>query len=158
MDCCHSDPDVLTPGKHIQKHTLTWGSIILLAVVGAWFFISRNSSTQSLDLPPLSSQGETRSDNGDGNVTVVATAKESGNELIFNLQLDTHSVNFDDFDPARQIVLASQDGSAQAPKAVSSSGSGHHREFTLSFAKTERPFRLVITDLAGVSARELVWE
>lgn len=146
--------------KREQKRALAWGGVILFAVVGAWFFISRNSGTQSLNQPQpsFSLGGETRNDNGEGNVTVTASVQESGGELKFLVQFDTHSVSLDDFDAGKRIILVSQNGAAQMPEIVASSGLGHHRELELSFASIQRPYRLIVMNLAGVPVRELVWE
>ncbi|KKU11884.1 MAG: hypothetical protein UX17_C0065G0001, partial [Parcubacteria group bacterium GW2011_GWC2_45_7] len=105
----------------------------------------------------VSRRGELKTDAGEGNVTVDAEFVEEGDELVFTININTHSEDLSAFSPERQIAL--QDGQANMinPTAIQQEGSGHHLEFIARFPKIEGAAKLVVTDLAGVSMRELVW-
>lgn len=148
----------LVPSDRKTPRLFLWGSIILLVILSLLFLFSKSTGKEPFAQSQTPAQREMKSDDGKGGITVTASAQESGGALKFFVQLDTHSVSLDDFDPVGQVILISRNGNSQIPAAVVSSGSGHHREFTLSFAGAEKPYRLVVKNLAGVPARELLWE
>ncbi|KKU48565.1 MAG: hypothetical protein UX68_C0011G0023 [Parcubacteria group bacterium GW2011_GWA2_46_9] len=113
------------------------------------------SSALRKELPVV--RGESKSDNGERGVTVIAEFSEFEGKLVFNVAIDTHSVDLSAFNPNTQINLESDDGIAIPAERVESSGSGHHQEFTLYFSKVKGNVRLVVRDLAGVPRREIVW-
>lgn len=97
-------------------------------------------------------------------VTVKITYKnpaESKNP-VFNVVLDTHSVDLDQYKFDQNTLLRDDTGKEYRPDIVSSSGSGHHREATLEFKDTDLPgakyIELVVEGVAGVDERVFKFE
>lgn len=133
--------------------------IIILPIVilfGFGLLLSRPSN-DAVQEPASIARGESKSDNGEGEVTVTAEFTESAGMLVFNIAVNTHSVDLSAFNPNTQINLERNDGTAIPAERIESSGSGHHQEFTLYFPKVEGTIRLIVRDLAGVPRREIVW-
>jgi hypothetical protein len=103
----------------------------------------------------------TRTDSG-GGVTIKVTYLDSkgGNDLRFQVVLDTHSVNLDGYDLKAITVLRDETGKSYLPMEVENKGSGHHREATVIFPKVSsaaKRLELVIKDVAGNKERTFVW-
>ena len=112
--------------------------------------------------------------NQGGAVTVQATylgaaAMGTVEALRFEIRLDTHSVNLDQYDFKQLATLQNDRGVAVKPLTFEKKGSGHHVQQVLSFpAKDEagkpvlgegaRAVELVLSDLANVPQRILRWE
>ena len=89
-------------------------------------------------------------------VTVTATLQE-GHAVVFDVVLDTHSVDLADFDVAAHAYVVAN-GVRIEPDEVSRSvdDTGHHVEATLTFRAERRGVLvLVVEDLAGVPERRL---
>jgi hypothetical protein len=104
----------------------------------------------------------TRTDSG-GGVTIKVTYLDTktGDDLRFQVVLDTHSVNLDGYDLKTIAVLRDDAGNTYLPTAVENKGSGHHREATVRFAKIANDTKrveLVIKDVAGVKERIFRWD
>ncbi len=113
----------------------------------------------------------TQNDSG-GNVTVTATWEGlSGNdELSFDIAMNTHSVNLDQYDLSKLAFLRNDNGDQITPKAWESpEGGDHHRGGKLIFSLSDsagKPFlnsdskyvELVIQDIAGVKERTFRWD
>jgi len=100
-----------------------------------------------------------------GEVAVIATFKNPAaigakEELVFNLKLDTHTVNLDTFDFKEGIVLKDDMGKIYKPTSVEPTGSGHHRSAVLRFANPGKvkSLELVVKDLAGVKETVFKWD
>jgi hypothetical protein len=81
-------------------------------------------------------------------------------EPLFQVVLDTHSVNLDGYDLKTIIVLRDEAGNTHVPTAVENKGSGHHREAAVGFPKVSsdaKRVELVIKDVAGVKERVFRW-
>lgn len=76
---------------------------------------------------------------------------------VFNVVLDTHSVELDQYVLEDILVLKDPAGKEHKPKLTSSKGSGHHREATLEFKEAQLSgvdhVELVIKGVAGVPER-----
>jgi hypothetical protein len=132
--------------------------VFLLTVIlfGIGLLMSRPSGQVPIGSASII-RGESKSDNGEGEVTVTAEFIESAGLLVFDVLVDTHSVDLSAFNVSSQVSLERDDGIVISAERVESSGSGHHQEFTLYFPKVEGAIRLVVRDLAGVPRREIVW-
>lgn len=105
---------------------------------------------------------ETQSVSGGGVTAKVTLLTTKGNdEVRFQLVLDTHSVNLDEYDLKSIVVLRDEAGRSYAPLAVEATGGGHHRQATLVFPKAARDAKrveLVIKDVAGIKERTFRWD
>ncbi|HEX9271951.1 MAG TPA: hypothetical protein VGA01_07035 [Candidatus Binatia bacterium] len=104
----------------------------------------------------------TRTDSG-GGVTVKVTYLDSktSNEVLFQVVLDTHSVNLDSYDLKTLTVLRDDTGKTYLPKEVENKGSGHHREATLIFPKLSseaKRLEIAIKDVGGMKERTFNWD
>jgi len=93
-------------------------------------------------------------------VTAKATYKNPGAPTpVFDVLLDTHSVELDKYRFEDIIELRDQAGGEHEPVLVSSKGSGHHREATVEFKGADLTgsdyVELVIKDVAGIPERVL---
>ncbi len=71
-------------------------------------------------------------------VTAKVTYTNPGAAVpVFNVVLDTHSVELDQYRFEDIVVLRDQAGKEHKPQLTSSKGSGHHREATLEFKDAE---------------------
>ena len=98
-----------------------------------------------------------------GGVTVKVTYlnPKRSDEARFQVVLDTHSVNLDDYDLKSISILRDDAGNTHSPTAVENKGSGHHRETIVSFAKaasSAKRIELLIEDVAGVKERNFRWD
>jgi len=95
-----------------------------------------------------------------GGVTVKATyhTPQPPNELRFEVQLDTHSVNLDGYDLQSLALLRDAGGKTYRPVNVEAKGSGHHRDAVVVFPQPPggpQHVELVIKDIGGVNERIL---
>jgi hypothetical protein len=121
--------------------------------------------------PPIASasapsQGSTLANEG-GMVTVFATWAGPAAGPVFKIALDTHSVNLDGYDLAKQAVLR-VDGREVAATAWDAPKGGHHRSGNLVFPTSgadgaptigagARAVEVVVRDVAGVPERTFRW-
>ncbi|MBI2985357.1 MAG: hypothetical protein HYY45_01180 [Deltaproteobacteria bacterium] len=106
--------------------------------------------------------GLTRTHSG-GGVTVKATYlnPHSPGDVRFQVTLDTHSVDLDEYDLKDLSLLRDETGKTYQSTRVDNKGSGHHRQITVIFPKVSpetRWLELVIKDIAGVKERSLRWD
>lgn len=100
-----------------------------------------------------------------GAVTVNATFKNPGvigtkDEVIFDIKLDTHTVNLDTFNFSEGVILRDDMGKTYKPTSVEPTGSGHHRSGVLRFINPGKVkfIELVVKDLAGVEETVFKWQ
>lgn len=91
-------------------------------------------------------------------VTARVTYSNPGTAVpFFNVVLDTHEVELDQYRFEDITVLRDQAGKEHKPQLASSKGSGHHREATVEFKDVQLEgadyVELVIKDVAGVPER-----
>lgn len=144
--------------------------------------LSASSPAQSTAVPP-STTSATRSSlsqptpanrvqkNQGGSVTIEATwgtQQNASDSLRFDISMDTHSVNLDQFDLSKLAALRNDKGQQVTPTAWEAPpGGGHHRAGPLVFPSTSdgKPLigadtkyvELTIRDVAGVKERVLRW-
>lgn len=90
---------------------------------------------------------------------------EKSNSLVFDVAMNTHSVDLDQYDLGKLAVLRDDAAKEYRPVSWKSAPGGHHRSGTLSFPipdsltnKTTRFVEIVIEDVAGIQKRVLRWE
>jgi len=104
----------------------------------------------------------TKSNEG-GSVTVevTPTALEIGKPIVFEISMNTHSVDLSD-DMTKIVILRDDTGKEYTPTAwEGGEAGGHHRGGTLKFAAlTSKPkfVELVIKGLAKIPERVFRWE
>jgi len=104
-----------------------------------------------------------------GQITVAATWVGRGGGPVFEIALDTHSVDLDSIDLAQSAVLRTDRGAEAKPLGWDAPKGGHHRSGTLTFPTSAadgtpligdgiRAIELVIRGVAGVPERTFRWE
>jgi hypothetical protein len=87
---------------------------------------------------------------------------------VFDVVLDTHSVDLDAIDLRQLAVLRTSDGREARPTGWDAPKGGHHRSGTLAFpasaadgapliGQETQTITLVIQNVAGVPARTFTW-
>ncbi len=120
------------------------------------------SSGSSSDGP---TNGLVQSNTG-GSLTIdVEWIKTEDDSLIFNVAMNTHSVDLDQYDLGEMTVLRDDTSNEYHPVSWDSAPGGHHRKGTLTFplpdslSKGEAKYvEIVIRDVAGIEERVLKWE
>lgn len=103
-----------------------------------------------------------------GEVTVEVTWKGESAGPVFDVIMDTHSVDLDAYDLRKQAVLRNDRGLEVRAKAWDAPEGGHHREGVLDFPEktaggkeligpNTRRVELIIRDVAGVPERSFEW-
>lgn len=94
---------------------------------------------------------------------VTLEAKLLGHQedtLVFEVSMNTHSVNLDSYNLKELAVLRDDRGIEYRPSDWGSVFGGHHRKGRLAFTHSDqsaRSFELVIRDVAGIKERVLKW-
>lgn len=131
---------------------------ILLAVIAGiliWqaFFIIKSEPEQSVSSPEI--VVDTQQSAGDVSVEINYLSGKSGEtNIVFEISLNTHSVDLDDIDFQKAVVLQ-KGGQTFAPSKVENSGSGHHRSAELSFPGVGVPLKIVFLGTAEIEKKEL---
>jgi hypothetical protein len=125
------------------------------------------ASTSSVPAAQPAASAQTQTNEG-GGVTIKATWAGPEAGPVFEVVLDTHSVDLDQYD-LQELALLRVNGSQELrPVAWEAPKGGHHREGKLSFPATLpaggptlgedlRTLELVIRDVGGVPTRSLQW-
>lgn len=108
--------------------------------------------------------GQVQTSSG-GNVTVdVQLVEAESDTLVFDVKMNTHSVNLDQYDLGKLAVLRDSGGNEYSAYSWKSEAGSHHRsgELTFSFADALKIVKsgsveLVIRDVA-VKERVLKWQ
>lgn len=125
--------------------------------------VTQDNSGPAQVLPP---EAQTQTSEG-GRVTVKVTWEGPSAGLIFQVAMDTHSVNLDAFDLLQLATLRTDESLEVQPIAWDAPAGGHHRGGTLTFPASTadgtpligpntRLVELVIRDVA-VPERVLQW-
>lgn len=102
----------------------------------------------------------------EGAVTIeVEWLANNRDTLVFDIAMNTHSVNLDQYDLKELTFLRDEKGAEYRPLSWNSAPGGHHRTGRLTFALPTslsqgkaKYFELHIGDVAGVKERVLKWE
>ncbi len=86
-------------------------------------------------------------------------------KLVFDVSMDTHSVDLDQYNLGSLSVLLDEQGKQYIPTSWESPSGGHHRNGTLTFATPDslsqgktKYVELIVRDVAGVGERVFKWE
>lgn len=148
--------------------------IIMVAVIVAGcssgFVPQQEGGASSPSSPPVPSanrptNGLVQSNTG-GSVTIdVEWIKREGDFLIFNVTMDTHSVDLDQYDLGKLAMLRDDADNKYYPVSWDAAPGGHHREGRLTFPLPDsvsqgkaKYVEITIRDVAGIEARVLKWE
>ncbi len=161
----------------MSKSTKSLVSLILIIVAAglivgcsSGFVPQREEGTS----PPSPSSGSSSHEpinglvqsNTGGAVTIdVEWVKAGDGSLIFNVSMNTHSVDLDQYDLGKLAVLRDDTGNEYYPVSWDSAPGGHHRKGTLTFPLPDslsqekaKYVEIMIRDVAGVEKRVLKWE
>lgn len=138
----------------------------LLVLVAAGCTGSAISQGPADSAPPSAAQlgfdPTQRNEGGEVTVEVTWTGPAAG--AVFDVQLDTHSVDLDALDLSDAVLLNNRDEKLTAIPWEAPKG-GHHREGRLTFSGDAVPFlanaswiELTINGVGGVPERVLRWE
>ena len=139
---------------------------LLAALILAGCSSAATTTTKPQGAPPVSQPGEpskapVQSSSG-GSVTIEARLLGHQNDsLVFEISMETHSVNLDGYDLKQLALLRDDKGGEYSPIEWDSAPGGHHRGGKLVFAhpdKSPRMFELTIRNVAGVNERVLRWQ
>jgi hypothetical protein len=100
-----------------------------------------------------------------GKVTIeVRWLGIDGDQLRFQVAMNTHSVDLDAYDLGELTVLRDDEGNEHRPVLWESAPGGHHRRGTLAFDGMDSleggettTLEMTIRDIAGVPERVLTW-
>lgn len=148
------------------------GGLVLAGAIAAGCAAPRASGTaQAAGTSPPRVTAPLSQANEGGNVTVKVTWANpgaTGEGPRFEVELDTHSVNLDEYRLEDLAVLRAGGREVKPESWSESGGGGHHQGGILRFparvdgAPVLRPgigtVELVIRDIAGVPARVFKWE
>jgi hypothetical protein len=109
--------------------------------------------------------GRVQSNDG-GQVTIdIEWVQAANDSLVFNVAMNTHSVDLDQYDLGELAVLRDDMGNEYHPVSWDSAPGGHHRRGTLAFLLPDslsqgkaKYVEMVIRDVAGIEERVLTWE
>lgn len=130
-------------------------AVITLVIAGCSNFVP---ASQQSDLP--AKDGRVRS-NSEGAVTINVELRDDVKErLAFDVVMDTHSVDLDNYDLKSLAVLRDDQGNEYRPVSWESAPGGHHRSGRLSFPSQSQAqsVELIIRDVANVKQRTFRWQ
>lgn len=135
---------------------------ILLAVIAGiliWQIISIARIKPKSLIPPLETvTGEKQQPADDVSVEInYLSGKSDESKIVFEISLNTHSVDLDDIDFQKSVVMQ-RGGQTFAPSKVENSGSGHHRSVVLSFPGVGVPLKIVFLGSKEIERREFGFE
>jgi hypothetical protein len=130
-----------------------------------------SSPTEAIEEPGPSSAspfGQNPRLSEGGQVALMVTWQAAEPELVFAVQMDTHSVDLDGYDLRELAVLRTNEGREAAPIGWQAPRGGHHRQGALVFplaaadgapliGQDTRLVELVVRDVGGVPERVLQW-
>lgn len=125
--------------------------LIPLAVLALVFFPSSSPSSPDPKLTTKNSQPDAASA---VTISVEYLPNLSSAQLIvFQVSLNTHSVDLDGIDFQKSVVLE-KSGQKFSPVEVTAEGSGHHREASVKFNRVTVPFKIVFLETPEVNRQE----
>jgi len=150
--------------RHRPLAVLVAASIVLLAACSGSTPASESASSSSTQpSPSTSGPGTTQTSEG-GEVTVVVDWAGPAAGAVFDVTLDTHSVDLDALDLA-DAVLRNDRGETLGAQPWTAPKGGHHREGALAFRGDAASFfasatwvELVLTGIGDLAERTLRWE
>ncbi len=157
--------------RFIRSAVLAVSILMVVIIVGGCS--SRFEPAKGKGANPPSSSGSShepanglvQSDTG-GSVTIdVEGIKEEDGTIIFDVAMNTHSVDLDTYDLGKLAILRDDAGGEYRPISWDSAPGGHHRRGRLGFSAPgslsqgkATYLELVIQDVAEVKERVFRWE
>ena len=133
-------------------------------------FVSEGKDEVSIASSPVASSHNPTNrlvqSNTEGSVTIdVEWMGEEKDSLVFDVSMNTHSVDLDQYDLRELAVLRDNEGNEYSTTSWDSAPGGHHRKGTLTFPIPDslsqgkaKYVEIVIRDVAGIEGRVLKWE
>ncbi len=152
--------------KHKLLRLSVIGAVMLLLTALVAGCSNGFSSAGGENGAPQGRSSSTVRSNAEGSVT-IALKWLSGEKgiLVFQVAMDTHSVNLDQVDLIKQARLRDNTGQEYSPASWNAPLGGHHRSGTLTFdipdsvkSGSARSFEIVIRDVAGIEQRVFDWD
>ena len=135
-------------------------SILLMAIITAGCSSSSAATQKTVSSP---AGGQVRSNSG-GSVTIAVTWLGIRDKaLSFDIVMDTHSVDLDQYDLGKLSILTDDKGNEYSLVSWNSQPGGHHRKGKLTFSQVDSQVKpgkleLTISYVAGVSQRTFNWD
>ena len=145
----------------IKKRKYFWRfSVILIILVIFTTIVGCSSASTTASL-----QGnDMLRSNSDGEVTIDVDYMGYNDDLLsFNIAMNTHSVDLDQYDLAQLSELTDDKGNIYTPLSWDSIPGGHHRNGILTFSQpgsesSPDTLKLVIRNIADIQERTFKWE
>ena len=156
--------------KFVKSSLLILGALLLVAIAAGCSRGFVSPETGEAYLPSSGSSHEptnglVQSSVGDAVTIDVEWIKEGDGLLIFDVSMNTHSVDLDGYDLRELAVLRDDTGNEYHPVSWDSAAGGHHRGGTLTFPIPDsvsqakaKYIEMMIRDVAGIEERVLKWE
>lgn len=130
--------------------------LVPLAVLALIFLPS--SSSLGSPVSPAGRQLTTQNPQPNVSSPVTVSAEylptsSSAGFIVFQVSLNTHSVDLDSIDFQKSVVLE-KSGQKFSPFEVAVEGSGHHREASVKFNRVTVPFKIVFLETPEVNRQE----
>lgn len=148
--------------KFVKSPVLTISIILMVAVI----VVGCSSPPPTQGEPGSQPTNGLVQSNAEGSVTIdVEWTKAENGSLIFDVAMNTHSVDLDQYDLGELAVLRDDTGNEYHPVSWNAAAGGHHRSGTLAFPLPDsvsqgeaKYVEMVIRDVSGIEARVLKWE
>lgn len=140
---------------NIMKYKNFGIGLAVITGILIWQIISIARIKSKSLIPPLETVTEGKQQSADDvSIEINYLSGKSGeNKLVFEISLNTHSVDLDDIDFQKSVVME-KDGQTFIPLDVEISGSGHHRSAVLSFPGVGVPLKIVFLGTAEIEKKE----
>ena len=146
--------------------------IMVILVLVAGCSTSQESRPSASNAPPVAgndsvptSNGLTQTNAGGAVEIQVKWLADKKDSLVFDVSMNTHSVDLDKYDLKQLTALHDSQGNEYQPLSWSSAAGGHHRSGKLIFAVPSslneggtKFLHMVIRNVAGVKERSLEWD
>lgn len=142
-----------------MKYRFFGVGLAVVAGILIWQIISIARIKPKSLIPPLETvTGDKQQPADEVSVEInYLSGKSDESQIVFEISLNTHSVDLDDIDFQKSVVLQ-KGGQTFAPSKVENSGSGHHRSAELSFSGVGVPLKIVFLGTKEIERREFDFE
>lgn len=155
----------------LSKSALPLIMMVILVLV-AVCSTNKESRPSTSDAPPSAandsvpiSNGLTQTSAGGAVEIQVKWLADKKDSLVFDVSMNTHSVDLDKYDLKQLTVLHDSQGNEYQPLSWNSAAGGHHRSGKLIFAVPgslneggTKFLHMVMWNVAGVGERSLEWD
>ncbi len=146
--------------------------IMVILVLVAGCSTGKDPQPSSSNTPPAAGKdsvvtlnGLTQTNAGGAVEIQVKWLADKNDSLVFDVSMNTHSVDLDKYDLKQLTVLHDSQGNEYQPLSWNSAAGGHHRSgklvFTVPGSLNEggtKFLHMVIRNVAGVGERSLEWD